>query len=66
MNLRYVSLATLLQCRNRRAQLNLDIRKSRVTFENFHQFLEAARLFMQYGYSHVFAIATDIPIAKWL
>ena len=34
--------------------------------KTFTQFLEATWLFMQYGYSHVFTIATDNPIAKWL
>lgn len=34
--------------------------------KTFTQFLEVTWLFMQYSYSHVSIIATDIPIAKWL
>lgn len=49
-------------------QFNVYTKDSHVASKNFHvgQFLEATWLFMQYGCSHIFTIATDIPIAKWL
>ena len=49
-------------------QFNVNTQNSHVASKNFHvrQFLEAMWLFLQYGYSHVFTIAIDIPIDKWL
>ena len=42
------------------------LRTAMLLLKTFTQFLEATWLFMQYGYSHVFTIVTDNPIAKWL